>query len=56
MEFMKKAIIKTNMGNIELGLYDDMAPVTVENFVNLSKKGFYDGTIFHRVIKDFMIQ
>ena len=56
MEFMKKAIIKTNMGNIELGLYDDLTPVTVENFVNLSKKGFYDGTIFHRVIKDFMIQ
>ena len=54
--FMKKAIIKTNMGSITIGLYDDKTPVTVENFIKLSKDGFYDNTIFHRVIKDFMIQ
>ncbi len=54
--FMKKAIIKTNMGSITISLYDDKTPVTVENFIKLSKDGFYDNTIFHRVIKDFMIQ
>ena len=41
---------------IELELYPDKAPITVENFVNLAKEGFYDGLIFHRVIKNFMIQ
>ena len=41
---------------IELELYPDLAPVTVENFVELAEDGFYDGTIFHRVIEDFMIQ
>ena len=45
-----------NGGIIELELYPDKAPITVENFVNLVKEGFYDGLIFHRVIKDFMIQ
>ena len=45
-----------NGGIIELELYPDKAPITVENFVNLAKEGFYDGLIFHRVIKNFMIQ
>ena len=49
-------VMETNMGTIELELYDDDAPITVENFVKYSEDGFYDGLIFHRVIKDFMIQ
>ncbi|HBM45657.1 TPA: peptidylprolyl isomerase [Patescibacteria group bacterium] len=48
--------MKTNMGDIVLELYKDKAPVTVENFVKLANEGFYNGTKFHRVIKDFMIQ
>lgn len=50
------AVIKTDKGDIELELYSDVAPKTVENFTKLSKDGFYDGTKFHRVISDFMIQ
>jgi len=50
------AIIKTDLGDITLKLYDDDAPKTVENFTKLAKKGYYDGLIFHRVIQDFMIQ
>jgi peptidyl-prolyl cis-trans isomerase B (cyclophilin B) len=46
----------TNHGAIELELYDEAAPKTVENFRKLAADGFYDGVIFHRVIKDFMIQ
>jgi peptidyl-prolyl cis-trans isomerase B (cyclophilin B) len=46
----------TNHGPIELELFDDAAPKTVENFVKLSKDGYYDGLVFHRVIRDFMIQ
>ena len=46
----------TNHGAIQLELFDEDAPKTVENFVTLSKDGFYDGLIFHRVIRDFMIQ
>ena len=46
----------TNHGAIELELFDDDAPKTVENFRKLAGDGFYDGVIFHRVIKDFMIQ
>ena len=46
----------TNHGQIEVELFDADAPKTVDNFVKLSKDGFYDGLIFHRVIKDFMIQ
>ena len=46
----------TNHGPIELELFDGEAPKTVENFVKLSQDGYYDGLIFHRVIKDFMIQ
>ncbi len=46
----------TNHGPIELELFEGEAPKTVENFVKLSRDGYYDGLIFHRVIKDFMIQ
>src|SRR5580704_9844079 len=50
------AVIKTNMGEMVVELWTDVAPKTVENFKTLANKGFYDGTAFHRVIKDFMIQ
>ncbi|MDR0911182.1 MAG: peptidylprolyl isomerase [Methanobrevibacter sp.] len=53
---MKKAIIETEKGNIELELFDNDAPKTVENFEKLAKDGFYDGLTFHRVIDDFVIQ
>jgi peptidyl-prolyl cis-trans isomerase B (cyclophilin B) len=53
---MSQATMHTNHGAIEVELFDDDAPKTVGNFVKLSKDGFYDGLIFHRVIKDFMIQ
>jgi peptidyl-prolyl cis-trans isomerase B (cyclophilin B) len=46
----------TNHGPIELELFHDAAPKTVENFVKLSQDGYYDGLVFHRVIRDFMIQ
>jgi len=49
-------VLQTNQGNIELTLFADKAPKTVENFVGLVKKGYYNGLIFHRVIKGFMIQ
>ncbi len=49
-------VLETNQGNIELTLFADKAPKTVENFVGLVKKGYYNGLIFHRVIKGFMIQ
>jgi peptidyl-prolyl cis-trans isomerase B (cyclophilin B) len=51
-----KAIINTNKGNIELNLFFKEAPVTVSNFINLSKRGYYDNLSFHRVIDNFMIQ
>lgn len=51
-----KAIIKTPKGNINLKLFPDKTPVTVANFVNLAKRNYYDGLIFHRVIENFMIQ
>jgi peptidyl-prolyl cis-trans isomerase B (cyclophilin B) len=50
------ATLHTNHGPIELELYSDEAPKTVDNFVKLARDGFYDGLIFHRVIPDFMIQ
>ncbi len=50
------AVIKTNMGEMVLEFWPDVAPKHVENFKTLAKKGFYDGTCFHRVIKGFMIQ
>jgi cyclophilin family peptidyl-prolyl cis-trans isomerase len=53
---MTTATIHTNHGAIELELYDEDAPKTVENFVSLARDGFYDGVVFHRVIPDFMIQ
>jgi len=50
------ATLQTNHGPIEVELYPDDAPKTVDNFVKLARDGFYDGLIFHRVIPDFMIQ
>ena len=50
------AVLKTSKGNIKLQLFADEAPVTVANFVNLARRGYYDGLTFHRVIPDFMIQ
>ena len=51
-----KATIKTNHGDIVIQLFPEEAPMTVENFVRLAQKGYYDGITFHRVISDFMIQ
>ncbi len=51
-----KAVIETSKGNIEIELDADKAPLSVQNFVNYVNKSFYDGTIFHRVIPNFMIQ
>jgi cyclophilin family peptidyl-prolyl cis-trans isomerase len=53
---MTTATIHTNHGAIEVELFDDDAPKTVANFVELARNGFYDGVVFHRVIPDFMIQ
>jgi peptidyl-prolyl cis-trans isomerase B (cyclophilin B) len=53
---MSQATMTTNHGTITLDLFDDDAPKTVKNFTDLAKDGFYDGLVFHRVIKDFMIQ
>ena len=53
---MKAIIEMENGGVMTLDLYPETAPKTVENFVKLAKSGFYDGLIFHRVIRDFMIQ
>jgi cyclophilin family peptidyl-prolyl cis-trans isomerase len=50
------ATLHTNRGEIAVELFDEDAPKTVENFLKLSRDGFYDGVIFHRVIPDFMIQ
>lgn len=51
-----RAIIKTKFGDMHLKFYPDVAPNHVSNFIKLAKSGFYDGTIFHRVIPGFMIQ
>ena len=48
--------LQTNQGNIQITLFAEQAPKTVENFVGLVKKGYYDGIIFHRVIPQFMVQ
>ena len=53
---MKKAIIDTVKGKMDVTFYEDDAPKTVKNFIDLSKKGYYDGLTFHRVIPDFVIQ
>jgi cyclophilin family peptidyl-prolyl cis-trans isomerase len=53
---MSHATMHTNHGAIELELFDEDAPKTVENFKKLAGDGFYDGVIFHRVIRDFMVQ
>ena len=53
---MSTAKMNTTAGTIELELFDDDAPKTVANFRKLASDGFYDGIIFHRVIRDFMIQ
>lgn len=52
----QQAIIKTNRGDIKLQLFPEQAPKTVANFIQLAKKGYYNGVIFHRVIPNFMIQ
>jgi peptidyl-prolyl cis-trans isomerase B (cyclophilin B) len=53
---MTRAIMKTEKGTIHLDLFDQDAPGTVKNFVDLANKGYYDGLNFHRVIPNFMIQ
>ncbi len=53
---MTDVIIKTDFGNIKFSLLPDIAPETVRNFSQLAKSGFYNGTLFHRVIPGFMIQ
>ena len=53
---MSTAIIETNLGTIVFKLFPDLAPETVRNFEKLAKDGFYNGTLFHRVIPGFMIQ
>jgi peptidyl-prolyl cis-trans isomerase B (cyclophilin B) len=50
------AVLKTSKGDIKLQLFADKAPITVANFVNLAKRGYYDGLTFHRVIPNFMVQ
>ena len=52
----RKAIFDTNKGKFSIELFEDKAPITTENFIKLVQDGFYDGLIFHRVIKGFMIQ
>ncbi|TVR30978.1 MAG: peptidylprolyl isomerase [Balneolaceae bacterium] len=53
---MSKATIRTEKGDMEVKFFEEDAPGTVENFVKLSKDGFYDGLTFHRVIPDFVVQ
>lgn len=50
------AVIKTNMGTVEIELFESQTPKTVANFVGLTEKGYYNGVVFHRVIENFMIQ
>ncbi len=52
----RSAQVKTNQGSFTIELYEDRAPKTTKNFIDLAEKGFFDGVVFHRVIKDFMIQ
>jgi cyclophilin family peptidyl-prolyl cis-trans isomerase len=50
------AVMETSMGTMEFVLYEDKAPITTNNFITLAEKGFYDNTIFHRIIHNFVIQ
>ena len=52
----KIAVFNTNMGNFKVELFNDKAPITTENFIKLTNKGFYNGLVFHRIIDGFMIQ
>lgn len=52
----KLVTVKTTMGDVKIKLFPEVAPKTVENFLGLAKKGYYDGVIFHRVIPEFMVQ
>lgn len=52
----RTAHVQTNLGSFSIELFEDKAPETTKNFIDLAEKGFYDGVIFHRVISDFMIQ
>jgi peptidyl-prolyl cis-trans isomerase B (cyclophilin B) len=52
----KRAVVETSKGSFTLKFFPDVAPNHVKNFIDLAEKGFYNGTIFHRVIKGFMIQ
>src|SRR5271157_5054223 len=56
MDTKEVALIKTSQGDITIEFWPEVAPKTVENFKTLAKKGFYDGTCFHRIMKGFMIQ
>ena len=56
MTELPEVMIETTSGNMKAVLYTDMAPVTANNFIDLVNQGFYDGKIFHRVIKGFMVQ
>jgi peptidyl-prolyl cis-trans isomerase B (cyclophilin B) len=56
MENNEVAVIKTTQGEMTIAFWPDVAPKTVENFKTLAKKGFYDGTAFHRIVKGFMVQ
>jgi cyclophilin family peptidyl-prolyl cis-trans isomerase len=55
-EVNPRVLMETSMGCITIELYKDKAPISARNFLNYVKEGFYDGLVFHRVIKDFMIQ
>ncbi|MDG6220646.1 MAG: peptidylprolyl isomerase [Candidatus Thermoplasmatota archaeon] len=50
------AVLETDYGVIKFVLYEDMAPITTENFIGLAEKGHYDGVVFHRIVNDFLIQ
>lgn len=50
------AVIQTNQGTMEVELFEQRAPITTKNFIDLAEKGFYDGIVFHRIIEEFMIQ
>jgi len=56
MDNNEVAVIKTTQGEMVLAFWPEVAPKTVENFKTLARKGFYDGTAFHRIVKGFMVQ